>query len=430
MNHLEFTVVTRRFFAFAALIALGGCSLDKQGPGSFTGPSETGISIAVTASPDVITQDGVSQSTIQVAAFDPMGQPMRGLSMRVETAVPNGDGLLVPVDIGSLGARTISTNNDGRASVQFVAPPPPPPTAGSDTVVTIIVTPIGSNFQNASPRTVAVRLARPGVILPPNGAPVPQFFFSPTQPKEGDLIVFDASGSRDDGQIVAYSWVFGDGETGSGVRPSHRYEEAGQYAVVLTVTDDRGNSVSSDPVAIVVQASSEPIATFAVSPSDPIAGQQVNVNASASRPAAGRRIVAYEWDFGDGSGIQNGITQAHVYSTPGNYVITLLVTDDLGKTDAASQDVVVKSSGPQASFTMTPASPTVGVSVSFSASGTIAQPGRTITSYQWDFGDGTTGSNVTTTKTYTAAGTYTVTLLVTDSAGQTGTISRTITVNP
>ena len=424
-------MVTRRFFALAALIALAGCSLDKQGPSSFTGPSETGLSLAVTVTPDVITQDGVSQATVQVLAFDPMGQPMRGLSLRVETGYIDPETFaFIPVDIGSLSSRTVSTNNDGRATVQYVAPPPPPPTSGSDMVVTIVVTPIGGNFQNTTTRSVAVRLVRPGVIQPPNGAPKPAFFFSPTQPREGDTVSFDASGSTDDGQIVSYQWSFGDGESGTGVRASHTYEASGQYAVVLTVTDDRGNTASTTPVPIVVQPTGDPLAAFAVSPTDPMAGQQVNVNASASRPALGRRIVSYEWDFGDGSGTESGLTASHTYSTPGNYIITLLVTDDLGKTDAASQDVVVKSSGPQAAFTITPASPTVGVSVTFNASGTIAQSGRTITSYQWDFGDGSTGSNVTTSKTYTVAGTYTVTLLVKDSAGQTGTISRTITVNP
>jgi chitinase len=112
-------------------------------------------------------------------------------------------------------------------------------------------------------------------------------------------------------------------------------------------------------------------------------------------------------------------------------VIVLIVTDDLGKTDSAAEEVTVRGSGPAAAFTVTPVTPTVGVAAQFNASTTVPQPGRTVTSYQWDFGDGTTGSNVTTTHTYAAAGTYTVTLLVTDSEGQTGLIAKTVTVvNP
>lgn len=424
------TVMTRRLFVLLALLAVGGCSLDKQKAPGLTGPSELGLSLAISASPDVITQDGASQSRIEIIARDAASQPVRGLSMRIETGVVNPDGSTTVADIGSLSARTVSTDSEGRAVVTFTAPPPPPPTAGSDTLLTVIVTPIGSNYQNALARTVGLRLARPGVILPPNGTPKADFFYSPTAPREGDTILFDGSASSDDGQIVSYAWNFGDGDTGSGIRPGHSYEAAGTYNVVLTVTDDRGLTNSSLPKQIVVSSTADPAAAFTVSPTEPLAGTPVNVNGLTSKAAPGRRIVAYEWDFGDGSPGANGPTASHTYSQPGSYTIVLVVTDDLGKTGAAAEEITVKTSGPTASFTVTPGSPAVGVSAAFNASGSSAQLGRTITSYQWDFGDGSTGTNVTTSHIYTVAGTYTVTLKVTDSAGQTGTVSRTVTIVP
>ena len=419
-------MVTRRLFAYAAVLALAGCSLDRQGPPELTGPSEQGLSLAITATPDIIPQDGASQASIQVIARDAHSQPVRGLSIRVETAV--GSTLM---DIGSLTARTISTDNEGRAMVTFTAPPAPPPTADGDTLVTFLMTPIGSNYANSTPRSVEVRLARPGIILPPNGTPTAAFFFSPTSPRQGESVQFDASTSFDsDGQIVAYDWSFGDGETATGLRPRHEYEAGGQYNVILTVTDDRGLRNSTAPTPIVVTESADPFAAFTVSPSDPLAGQPVHVNGSISKASVGRRLVHFEWDFGDGSPTESGLTATHVYDLPGNYVIVLVITDDLGKTSSAAQDVAVKSSGPTASFTVTPSSPNVGQLATFNASGSTAQLGRTITSYKWDFGDGTTGSNVTATKTYAVAGSYTVTLLITDSAGQTGTVSRTVTITP
>jgi subtilisin family serine protease len=78
---------------------------------------------------------------------------------------------------------------------------------------------------------------------------------------------------------------------------------------------------------------------------------------------------------------------------------------------------------PKASFTFT----TKDLTASFDASASSDSDG-TIVSYAWNFGDGTTGSGKTTAKTYTAGGTFTVTLTVTDDKGATGVQSQNVTV--
>jgi PKD repeat protein len=85
------------------------------------------------------------------------------------------------------------------------------------------------------------------------------------------------------------------------------------------------------------------------------------------------------------------------------------------------------SSHPVASFTFSPTSPATGQSVSFNGSGST-DSGATITQYSWNFGDGGTGTGVSTTHSYANAGSYSVTLKITDSAGQTSTVSHTVTV--
>src|SRR5206468_4165941 len=109
-------------------------------------------------------------------------------------------------------------------------------------------------------------LARPGVIRPPTPAPTPNFFFSPTQAREHDTVQFDASTSKAEGTIVSYSWSFGDGATGSGVRPTHVYNIAGTYNVALTITDDAGASASTAPTPITIVGGAGPAAVFTVSP--------------------------------------------------------------------------------------------------------------------------------------------------------------------
>jgi len=60
----------------------------------------------------------------------------------------------------------------------------------------------------------------------------------------GETITFDGSGSTDEGSIVKYDWVFGDGSSAldAGPNPEHAYNAEGVYNVVLTVTDNDGNT--------------------------------------------------------------------------------------------------------------------------------------------------------------------------------------------
>ena len=84
---------------------------------------------------------------------------------------------------------------------------------------------------------------------------------------------------------------------------------------------------------------------------------------------------------------------------------------------------------PTASFTRTPASGPAPLSVAFNGSAST-DPDGTIASYAWDFGDGATGTGATTNHVFTAAGTYTAKLTVTDDKGATGSTTASVTVSP
>ncbi|MFO7999148.1 MAG: PKD domain-containing protein [Bacteroidales bacterium] len=150
-------------------------------------------------------------------------------------------------------------------------------------------------------------------------------------------------------------------------------------------------------------------------------------DASGSSDSDGS-IVSYAWDFGDESIIGSGATISHTYAAAGTYEVTLTVTDNEGATDTNSQNVTVSdpatgNTPPTASFTFT----TNDLTASFDASGSSDSDG-TIASYAWDFGDGTTGSGITASRTYSAAGTYTVKLMVTDNEGATDSQTKSVTV--
>jgi PKD repeat protein len=415
--------VLRGAACLVVALSVSACQVRKADAPPLAGPSELGTSITVQATPDVLNQDGASQALVAVQARDADGRPIRDLILRLEILVGG-----VLADFGLLSARTVVTGADGRATATYTAPPPPPESVDTLTIVTVMATPIGSNFANAVPRSVNIRLVPPGIILPPNGTPVPRFTYSPQPVEEGTPVEFDASTSLDDGTIVAYQWDFGDGNTGTGVRRTHTFARSGTFNVTLTVRDDR-NLQASTTQAVSVQSTSNPSASFTRSPASPAVGEDVFFNGSASTAAPGRRIVSHNWTFGDGS-TGSGQLTTHAYGAVGSYTATLTVTDDIGKSGTASALVtVVEVTRPIAVFVFSPASPTVNVPVNFDATQSTAPSGRTITSYEWTFGDGTTGTGVLTTHAYSQPASYAVVLKVTDSSGVTGTSTRTVVVS-
>jgi PKD repeat protein len=252
-------------------------------------------------------------------------------------------------------------------------------------------------------------------IDPANQAPTAD----PNGPYNGTVgiaVSFDGSGSTDpDGSIVAYDWDFGDGNTGTGVSPSHTYGSDGIFTVSLTVTDDAGATDSATTEATIALGNQPPVSD----PNGPYsgtAGVAVSFDGSGSTDPDGS-IVAYDWDFGDGN-TGTGVTPNHTYAAAGTYNVTLTVTDDSGASDStgttaeivdAPQDPVADPNGPYSGITNVP--------VDFDGTGSFDPDGGAIAQYDWDFGDGNTGTGATPQHAYAAVGTYTVSLVVTDDEG-------------
>jgi PKD repeat protein len=152
-------------------------------------------------------------------------------------------------------------------------------------------------------------------------------------------------------------------------------------------------------------------------------GLTCSFNASGSSDTDGT-ISSYSWNFGDGSPAGSGVSPSHPYAAFGTYHVTLTVTDNQGATGTVVHDAAPANSAPSAAFT----SNCAGLTCSFDASGSSDSDG-TISSYSWDFGDGSSaGSGVSPTHPYSAGGTYHVTLTVTDNSSGTGTVTH--DVNP
>jgi len=113
---------------------------------------------------------------------------------------------------------------------------------------------------------------------------------------------------------------------------------------------------------------------------------------------------------------------------PGVYTVTLVVTDDAGRTGVATSTVTVASDAPTADFAFSQLPPNAAHMMQFNSSGSAASTGRTIASYSWDFGDGGSSTLASPTHTYGAGASYNVTLSVTDSTGKVGRVTKTVQV--
>ena len=187
------------------------------------------------------------------------------------------------------------------------------------------------------------------------------------------------------------------------------------------------------PPGVILPPASAPTAAFTVSPATPSAGVTVNFDASGSQPGAGAaQIALYNWSFGDGSS-GSGQTTSHAYRVGGQYTVTLTVTNDRGLSASVTQPVTVaNATAPTAVFSVSPDPPLVNAPVFFNGGQSTPGAGHaSIVSYQWTFGDGTTGSGQVVSHTYSVPTTYSVQLTVTDDAGATATSApRGVTIDP
>jgi uncharacterized repeat protein (TIGR01451 family) len=272
--------------------------------------------------------------------------------------------------------------------------------------------------------------------------PVASFTASPNPAACGQAVTFDASGSTHqdpDRSIVSYDWDFGDGATASGTVVNYSYAAFGSYTTTLTVTDDAVPPHTDTAVETISvnQGNTPPVARPGGPYSVPL-GEGISLNGTASSDpdvGCGDSIVAYEWDIStDGDIDKNGPTptvgaQEVEALGPGSHQVRLTVRDKFNLTSTATTTLTVFVNEPVASAAANPSTAGCAETIMFDGSGSYhPNPNRSIVTYAWDFGDGTTGSGATTTHTYFGQGTFTATLTVTDDNEPPRTDSATVTV--
>ena len=197
-------------------------------------------------------------------------------------------------------------------------------------------------------------------------------------------------------------------------------------SATITVSYTDVEITKTDTVTIIVNEPEAPTAKINTIPDPPIGFAPLEIHFDAYDSESDVDIKSYSWDFGDGS-ISTGIAITHTYNNVGMYTVVLDVTDSDGRKGYDTKVITVsEAEAPTAKINTIP-DPPIGIApfeVYFDAYESYVDPecgfGCEIVNYEWDFGDGHTGTGSEINHTYSNIGSYTVILAVTDNNGKKG----------
>ena len=227
------------------------------------------------------------------------------------------------------------------------------------------------------------------------------------------LIQFTDMSTSTASGIATWQWDFGDNTNTTVQNPAKVYNTAGLFDITLIVTDSLGNADTLTKIGE-ISVSSSPVAEFEGLPNvgcKPVSVQFNDLSTAGSNP-----INSWSWSFGTGASSSMQNTQ-FTYVNPNSYTVSLTVSDANGcSSQMVKSSYIQVAEIPTANFTAaTTQFCTFPATATFANTSSI--PSGVNVTYDWDFGDGTGSSNLQNPSyAYALAGSYDVTLIVTDTA--------------
>lgn len=226
-----------------------------------------------------------------------------------------------------------------------------------------------------------------------------------------------------DQSIGASTWFWDFGDPSSGAdnfstlsNPSHTYRNFGTYDIKLIVTNPNGciDSILRRRYVVITN----PVANFSLTGASGCFPVQVNFRNNST-------LGNYLWNFGDGN-TSTAVNPTHTYQTPGNYLISLIVTDNNGCSDTSFSAENIDVKGPIVVFG---ALDTLGCKPFTAIFADSSNTGGNIVSWHWNFGDPTTLADTANipnpTYTYNQIGSFNVSLTLVDTNGCIASINKT-----
>lgn len=240
------------------------------------------------------------------------------------------------------------------------------------------------------------------------------------------------------GDIESYKWKFSDDDAEVNTKTvSHAFMKSGTYQVKLTVTNEEGEEGEAVKTVTVGAPQGTPKAKITTQPAADEGALSLKGSApfkvifsSTGTTDSDNNIVDYEWDFqNDGTTDAYGETATHMYTEEGTYTVELSAIDSDGNVGTATTIVKVEAQGVMAVLNSNVLDGAAPLTVNFDASGSTYPSGQ-ITSYRWDFGDGSAEKigDAQISHKYTEIGAFTASVTVVGSDNTQNTASLNITV--
>lgn len=198
----------------------------------------------------------------------------------------------------------------------------------------------------------------------------------------GQSVTFTASDYTQGGSSLDFEWNFQDGNSSNDQNPTHQFNQAGTFDVTVVYTEQASGCIDSTERTVSVQ--DYPIAGFWSGDSLPIFCAPANAEFTDTSLAASS--VNRQWNFGNGFSAQTNPAST-AFSTTGEYDVQLIITTSNGCSDTAM--VTYSVIAPEGSFIVDIDTICRGEEITFTLQDTSQ-----VYDFIWDFGDGTSASNV------------------------------------
>jgi gliding motility-associated-like protein len=247
--------------------------------------------------------------------------------------------------------------------------------------------------------------------------PIPVVAFTADTACFGNPNTFTDFSTSNGATLVSWSWNFGDGiGTSASQNNTYEYQNWGLFPASLTVSDNIGCTATLIHQVLV---DSLPIPEFTFT--NACSGSLTDFF-DASLPN-GSSLSSWYWDFGDQyySSLQD---PSHFFTNQGTFNVTIHVTNARGCSDSITHPITIN---PLLVAEFSADTVCFGFATQFTD--WLINPGTSVSTWAWDFGDGTTSNIHNPTHVYTNAGIHTVVLTVTDAQGCTDIVIHQILVN-